>query len=87
MTLLIEASVSIYLYALLSLNDLSGENILREETGWLLAILTGAIVAINVSFFFCKCIRRAFIFIKPRVQKVFFKEKARINQYKEEAAD
>jgi hypothetical protein len=51
MALIIEASVSIYLYALLALTDFMGENALREELGWLLSILTGTIVAINFSVF------------------------------------
>jgi hypothetical protein len=50
-SLIIEFSVSIYLYALLSLTDFMGENALREEIGWLLVLLTLTIVAINLSFF------------------------------------
>jgi hypothetical protein len=65
-TMLIEFSVSIYLYALLSLTDFMGENTLRDEIGWLLVILTATIVAINFSVFFCSCVRKAFLFIKPR---------------------
>jgi hypothetical protein len=72
-TLLIEASVSIYLYALLSISDVVGVNNLREEIGWLLVILIGTIVAIIVIVFFCRCIRRAFMFIKPRVMNCLFK--------------
>jgi Na+/melibiose symporter-like transporter len=72
-TMLIEVSVSIYLYALLSLTDFIGENTLREEIGWLLAILTWTIVVINVIVFLCKCIRRAIMFIKPRLQAWCFK--------------
>jgi hypothetical protein len=68
LTLLIEASVSIYLYGLLSLTDFMGVNALREEIGWLLAVLTGTLVAINLSVFFCRCIQRAHLFIKPRLQ-------------------
>jgi hypothetical protein len=67
LTLLIEASVSIYLYALLSLTDFMGENTLREEIGQVLALLTWTIVAINVIVFFSRWIRRAILFIKPRV--------------------
>ena len=52
-TLLIEFSVSIYLYALLSLTNFMGENTIREEIGWFLVIFTVTIVAINVSVFFC----------------------------------
>jgi hypothetical protein len=68
LTLLIEASVSIYLYGLLSLTDFMGLNTLREEIGWLLAVLTGTLVAINLSVFFLRCIRRSILFIKPRLQ-------------------
>jgi hypothetical protein len=71
-TLLIEASVSIYLYALISLTDFMGENTQREEIGWFLAILTGAIVAMNVSVLFFRCIRRGIIFIWTRVRRFFF---------------
>jgi hypothetical protein len=66
-TLLIEACVSIYLYGFLSLTDYMGENTQREEIGWLLVMLTGSIVAINVSVLFFRCIRRAFIYISSRV--------------------
>jgi hypothetical protein len=66
-TLMIEASVSIYLYGFLSLTDYMGENTQKEEMGWLLAILTGTIVAINASVLFCRWIRRAINFIRPRV--------------------
>jgi hypothetical protein len=52
-TLLIEFSVSIYLYGLLSLTDFMGENTLREEIGWFLVILTITIVSINITVFFC----------------------------------
>jgi hypothetical protein len=68
LTLVIEASVSIYLYGLLSLTDFMGVNALREEIGWLLAVLTGTLVAINLSVFFFRCIRRSILFIKPRIQ-------------------
>ena len=81
--MLIEASVSIYLYALLSLTDSMGENTLREETGWLLAILTATIVAINLSVLFVRCIGKAIKFIKPRLLAYLPQEKARIEQYKE----
>jgi hypothetical protein len=87
LTLLIEASVSIYLYGLLSLTDFMGVNAGREEIGWLLVIITGTIVVINLSVFFCRSIRRAILFIKPRLQACFFNQKARIDQYKEEAPE
>ena len=64
MTVLIEASVSIYLYTLLSLTDFSGENKLRTELGWILAMLTGIIIGINVILLLWKIYCRAFIFIK-----------------------
>jgi hypothetical protein len=37
-TWIIEINVSIYLYILLSLSDFMGENKLRDELGWALAI-------------------------------------------------
>ena len=37
-TWIIEVSVSIYLYVLLSLTDFMGENAVREELGWVLTI-------------------------------------------------
>ena len=46
MTMMIEVSVSIYLYALLSLTDYMGENTLRTELGWVLALLTAIVVGI-----------------------------------------
>jgi len=67
MTLMIEASVSIYLYALLSLTDFMEVNTLRVELGWALALLTGMIVGINVLIFLCKICCRAFSFIKLAV--------------------
>ena len=87
LTLLIEASVSIYLYGLLSLTDFMGVNALREEIGLLLAVLTGTLVAINLTVFFCRSIRRALLFIKPRLQACLVTYKARIDQYKEEAPE
>lgn len=72
-TFLIEASVSMYLYALLAISNLMGENTFREEIGWLLVLLIGTIVAINNTFFFYKCIHRAIIYIKPRVKNVLYK--------------
>ena len=65
-TLMIEISISIYLYVLLSLTDFMGENTLREELGWVLTILTGTIVAINVSIFFWRSFWRAIAYIKQR---------------------
>jgi hypothetical protein len=53
-TWIIEISVSIYLYLLLSLTDFMGENIVRDNLGWFLTILTGSVVAINVINFLYK---------------------------------
>ena len=48
---MIEVSVSIYLYVLLLLTDFMGENKFRDELGWVLVIIIGSIVALNVLFF------------------------------------
>jgi hypothetical protein len=48
---MIEVSVSIYLYVLLLLTDFMEENKFRDELGWVLVIIIGSIVAINVLFF------------------------------------
>jgi hypothetical protein len=64
MSWLIEVSVSIHLYVLLLLTDFMGENKLRNEYGWVLSILTGTVVAINVLIFFWKTFWRAVTFIK-----------------------
>jgi hypothetical protein len=64
MAVVIEVSVSIYLYTLLSLTDFSGENKLRTELGWILAMLTGIVIGINVSLFLWKFYCKVFIFIK-----------------------
>ena len=63
-SLMIEFSISIYLYVLLSLTNFMGENTLREELGWILSILIGIIVAINVLLFFWKCLSKSFAYIK-----------------------
>jgi hypothetical protein len=67
---MIEISVSIYLYVLLSLTDFMGENTLRDELGWTLAIVTGGIVAINVLFFFWKTFWRVSAYVKRRFAKI-----------------
>jgi hypothetical protein len=67
---MIEFSVSIYLYILISLTDFMGENTLREELGWVLTILTVSIVAVNFSVFFWKTFRRAVAFIKSKLAQV-----------------
>jgi hypothetical protein len=82
MALIIEASVSIYLYALLALTDFMGENALREELGWLLSILTGTIVAINFSVFLWNTSCKAVAFIRRRVA-CLFNLKARVSKYTE----
>jgi hypothetical protein len=63
MAVLIEASISIYLYALLSLTDFMGENNLRIEQGWVLVMLTGIVIGTNVLLFLWKILCRAIIFI------------------------
>jgi len=73
-TLMIEASISIYLYVLLSLTDFMGENTLREELGWTLAILTGGIVAINILFFFWKTLWRVSAYVKRRFGHLLIKK-------------
>ena len=75
-TWIIEVSVSIYLYVLLSLTDFMGENAVREELGWALALLTGTILAINCLIFFFKSFWRAFVYIKERFGNLII-EKAR----------
>jgi Na+/melibiose symporter-like transporter len=71
LTWIIEVGISIYLYVLLSLTDFMGENTVREELGWVLTILTGTIIAINVSIFFCKSFWRAFACIKHLYEHLF----------------
>jgi hypothetical protein len=73
MAMVIEASVSIYLYCLLSLTDFSGENTLRIELGWVLALLTGIVIGINVILFLWKLTCRALMFIKLLLPQVFLK--------------
>jgi hypothetical protein len=67
MAVLIEASVSIYLYSLLSLTDFTGENKLRTELGWVLAMLTAIVIGINVILFIWKILCRAVIFVKKNL--------------------
>ena len=67
MAVLIEASVSIYLYSLLSLTDFTGENMLRTELGWVLAMLTAIVIGINVILFIWKILCRAVIFVKKNL--------------------
>ena len=67
MAVIIEASVSIYLYTLLSLTDFTGENTLRTELGWVLAMLTAIVIGINVILFIWKILCRAVMFINQRL--------------------
>ena len=60
----IEASVSIYLCGLLSLTDFTGETTPRIQLGWVLAMLTGIVIAINFVLFLWKILCRAVIHIK-----------------------
>ena len=73
MAVMIETSVSIYLYTLLSLTDFSGENTLRIELGWVLAVLTVGVIGINVILFVWKILSRAFMFIKLVITRVLVK--------------
>jgi small-conductance mechanosensitive channel len=74
MTLMIEVSVSIYLYALLSLTDYMGENKLRIELGWMLALLTAIVVGINVILFLWKISSRGITFIELTIPRYLGKE-------------
>ena len=71
LTWIIEASVSIYLYILLSLSDLMGEHTFRDELGWVLVILTGSIVAINLIVFIWNNICKAAAYIKLKSSHLF----------------
>ncbi len=68
---MIEVSVSIYLYVLLSLTDIMAENKFRDESGWVLVVLTGSIVAINVLIFIWKSICKAAAYIKHKFPHLF----------------
>jgi len=70
MAVVIEASVSIYLYALLALTDFTGENKPRIELGWVLAMLTAIVIGINLLLFLWKILCRAVMFIKLVLQRV-----------------
>ena len=59
MGLMIEGSVSIYLYILLSLTDFCGENTLRIELGWVLAMVIATVIGINVILFIWKILCKA----------------------------
>jgi hypothetical protein len=73
MKMMIEVSVSVYLYALISLTDYMGENTLRIEIGWVLALLTAIVVGINVILFLLRISCRAIKFMKLAVQKFLCK--------------
>lgn len=79
MTLMIEVSVSIYLYALLSLTDYMGENTLRIELGWVLALLTAIVVGINFIVFLWKISCRAVTFIKLALPRYLSKHKRTVS--------
>jgi hypothetical protein len=78
LTWMIEASVSIYLYILLSLTNIIGENNSRDETGWLLVILTGSIVTINVLVFIWKSFWKATAFIKQNFPHLFIEKASKV---------
>jgi hypothetical protein len=46
--LIVETSVSIYLYIMLGLTDYMGENLVRDNLGWFLAIIVVSVVLVNV---------------------------------------
>jgi Na+/melibiose symporter-like transporter len=73
-TFIIEATISIYLYVLLSLTNFMGENTLREELGWILTLLIGIIVALNVSIFIWKCFIKAVAYIKVKIGHLLIKK-------------
>ena len=70
MAVVIEASVSIYLYALLSLTEFTGESSPRIELGWVLAMLTAIVIGINLLIFLWKILCKAVKFIKLVLQRV-----------------
>jgi hypothetical protein len=78
LTWMIEASASIYLYVLLSLTDLMGEHTIREELGWVLVILTGSIVAINVLVFIWKSFCKAAAYIKLTFPQLFIETASKV---------
>jgi hypothetical protein len=74
MAVMVEASVSIYLYSLLSLTDFSGENTLRIELGWVLALIIATVIGINVILFLWKTLCRAGLYINLALQRLSVKE-------------
>ena len=79
MTMVIEVTVSIYLYVLLSLTDYIGENTLRTELGWVLAILTAIVVGMNVLIFLWKTFYKALKLIKLAAPKYLRKHNRTIS--------
>jgi membrane protein YdbS with pleckstrin-like domain len=73
MAMIIEVSVSVYLYALISLTDYMGENKLRIEIGWVLALLTAIVVGINIILFLLRISCKAIKFMKLAVPKFLSK--------------
>ena len=57
-----------------------GENTVREELGWVLTLLTGAIVTVNVLIFFWKTFWRAVAYLKQRFGRLII-QKARKSLY------
>jgi len=78
LTWIIEASVSIYLYVLLSLTDLIGKNIFRDEGGWALVVLTVSIVTINVLVFIWKSCSKAAAYIKQKCPHLFIEKASKV---------
>lgn len=68
---MIEAGVSLYLYALLTLTNLMRENAFRDEIGWFLVSLTSSIVAINILVFIWRSIGLAVAYVKRKFPKLF----------------
>ena len=78
LTWIIEVSVSIYLYVLLSLTDFMGEHTFRDELGWALVILTGSIVAINLIVFIWKSLCTAGSYIKLKFPDLFIEKAIKV---------
>jgi hypothetical protein len=76
---MIELSISIYLYALLSLTDYMGENKLRTELGWVLALLTAIVVGLNILIFLGKIYCKVVIFLKLAIPRYLGKHKRTVS--------
>ena len=59
-----------------------GENTVREELGWVLTILTGSIVAVNVLIFFWKTFWTAVAYLKQRYGRLLI-QRARKSLYED----